>query len=60
MILTADPALMTRAVFRSNGIDIKAAVVIRLYFVDLAEPEYDQEKSGSVIRLCFADLEMFE
>ena len=43
MILTADPALMTRAVFRSKGI-LKATVVIRLYFVDLAEPEYDQEK----------------
>ena len=51
---------MTRAVFRSNGIDIKAAVVIRLCFVELAEPEYDQEKSGSVIRLRFADLEALE
>ena len=60
MILTADPAQMTRAVFRSNGIDIKAAVVIRLCFVELTEPEYDQEKSGSVIRLRFADLEALE
>ena len=43
MILTADPALMTRTVCRNKGI-LKASSVIRLCFADLAEPEYDQGK----------------
>ncbi len=47
MILTADPALMTRTVCRNKGI-LKASSVIRLCFADLAEPEYDQEKQEKV------------